>query len=94
MSMRRTIVNVAVAVALVTACGDEDAGGGPSGGFDDRAPDGPESDDGDDRTGTTAPVDVGGTRVEGTDTEAGTPPGGVGNVEGEGDVNDLGEQDG
>ena len=91
--MRRATAAVAVAIALVTGCGDEDAGGGPSGGFDDRAPEGPSSDDGDDRAETTVPVDVGGTRVEGTDTEAGTPPGGVGNVEGDGDVNDLGEQD-
>ena len=92
--MRQLTAAAVLALTAVAGCGDEDAGGGPSGGFDDRAPDGPASDDGDDRTETTSSIDLGGDAVEGTDTEAGTPPGVVGNVEGEGDVNELDEQDG
>lgn len=89
---RRLRAGALAAALFLAGCGDEDTGGGPAGGFDDRTPESDNSDDFDDRAETTTSVDLGGTRVEGTDTEAGTPSGGIGNVEGEGDVNDLGEE--
>lgn len=91
--MSRTVRALRCAVAVIAlgfaACGDEDRGGGPAGGFDDEAPEAPGSDD--ENTGTTAsPAETGG----GSGTNAGEPTGHIGNVEGEGDVNDLSEDDG